>query len=200
MLNAVGRLRRPDLDAAAREKYVTLLEENIARIETTVRRVLDLTPGRTTPGPVSLPEAIQRVFDLVGFRASKKGVALHLKVEGAVRKVLGDPNEIVQVFLNLVMNAIDATAAGGSVTVRVADQDPWVSASVRDTGSGMTPEVLARAFDPFFTTKEAGAGTGLGLAIVHGVVTSLGGTIEVASEPGKGTTFTVLLRPVGTAV
>ena len=63
-----------------------------------MRRVLDLTPRRTTPGPVSLPDAIQRVFDLVGWRASRKGVALHLQVDGDVRQVLGDQNEIIQIF------------------------------------------------------------------------------------------------------
>jgi signal transduction histidine kinase len=146
---------------------------------------------------VSLPDAVRRVFDLVGWRSARKGLALHLQVEGDVRQVLGDPNEIVQIFLNLVINAIDATESGGHVTVLVSDEGAWVSARVRDTGCGMPPEVLARAFDPFFTTKEAGSGSGLGLAIVHGLVTSLGGTIEVASEPSQGTTFTVRLRPVG---
>jgi signal transduction histidine kinase len=199
MLNAVARLRRKDLTEEARAKWIVLLEENIGRIGSTVRRVLDLTPGRTTPGPVSLPEAIQRVFDLVGFRAAKKSVGLFLETVGAVRKVLGDANEIVQIFLNLVLNAIDATGAGGRITVRVADDGTAVTARVIDTGSGMTPEVLARAFDPFFTTKEAGSGSGLGLAIVHSLVTSLGGTIEVASKPGEGTTFTVGLRPVAAA-
>jgi signal transduction histidine kinase len=197
MLNAVGRLRRTDLKDDAREKYIKLLEENIGRIGATVRRVLDLTPRRTTPGPISLPDSIQKVFDLVAWRASKKGVSLHLKVRGDVRQVLGDPNEIVQIFLNLVINAIDATESRGSVTLSLTDDGPWVTTAVRDTGTGMTPEVLARAFDPFFTTKEAGSGSGLGLPIVHGVVTSLGGTIEVASAPGAGTTFTVRLRPVG---
>jgi signal transduction histidine kinase len=199
MLNAAIRLKRKDLPDESREKYVALLEENIARIGATVQRVLDLTPRRTTPGPVSLPDAVQRVFDLVGWRASRKGVALHQKLRGELRQVLGDQNEMVQIFLNLVINGIDATAGGGGVTVLLEDEGPWVVARVRDTGCGMPPEVLARAFDPFFTTKEAGAGTGLGLPIVHGLVTNLGGTIDVASEPGAGTTFTVRLRPVGAA-
>ena len=199
MLNAALRLKRRDLTDESRDKYVALLEENIGRIGETVRRVLDLTPRRTTPGPVSLPDAIQRVFDLVGWRATRKGVALHLQVDGDVRQVLGDLNDVIQIFTNLAINAIDATDGGGHLTLLVADDGTWVSTRVTDTGSGMTPEVLARAFDPFFTTKETGSGTGLGLSIVHGLVTSLGGTIEVTSEPGRGTTFTVRLRPVGTS-
>jgi signal transduction histidine kinase len=199
MLNAALRLKRKDLSDEARDRYVALLEENIGRIGETVRRVLDLTPRRTTPGPVSLPDTIQRVIDLVGWRSSRKGVALHLQVHGTVRQVLGDPNEITQIFLNLAMNAIDATGSGGRLTFAISDDGAWVSTRVTDTGSGMPPDVLARAFDPFFTTKEAGSGTGLGLSIVHSLVTNLGGTVEVASEPGRGTTFTVRLRADGAA-
>jgi signal transduction histidine kinase len=199
MLNAVVRLRRSDLPAESREKYLALLEENIERIGTTVRRALDLVPRKTTPGPVALLTAAQRAIDLATWRAQKKGVAMHVDVAGAVRDVLGDQNEIVQVLLNLLVNAIDATDAAGSVTIRLSEAGAWVEAAVTDTGAGIPPDVLARVFDPFFTTKEAGAGTGLGLAIVHGLVTSLGGTIAVSSEPGRGTTFTLRFRPAGAA-
>jgi signal transduction histidine kinase len=196
MLNAALKLRRADLPGESREQYVALLEETIGRIGATVRRVLDLTPRATRPGPVSLETSFARVIDLVGWRASRKGVGLASRVEGAVRDVLGDPIEIVQIFLNLAMNAIDATPEGGHVTFRARDEGDWVVATVEDTGVGMSEEVLARAFDPFFTTKEAGAGSGLGLSIVHHLVTSLGGAIDASSRPGRGTTLTVRLRPV----
>jgi len=112
--------------------------------------------------------------------------------------VIGETARLEQVLVNLLVNAAHAIAPGNvennevSVTVNTA-ADGRAQIEVRDTGAGMAPDVLKRIFEPFFTTKETGAGTGLGLAISHGIVKSLGGEICVASEPGKGTTFTVLL-------
>jgi len=122
-------------------------------------------------------------------------------------RVKVDPGQLEQVVVNLAVNARDAMAAGGQLTIatgRATIGDPpgrhpearpgsWVVVSVADTGEGMTPEVLSRIFEPFFTTKEKDKGTGLGLSTVYGIVRQSGGWIEVASEPGAGTTFTVFL-------
>jgi signal transduction histidine kinase/ActR/RegA family two-component response regulator len=120
--------------------------------------------------------------------------------------VLADPTQIHQVLMNLCTNAGHAMADGGVLTVTLtevarAPQDeadsslvgPCVRLKVADTGCGMSEEVLKRIFDPFFTTKGADKGTGLGLAVVHGIVKSHGGSISVASSPGRGTVFTVHL-------
>ncbi|MEO7458475.1 MAG: ATP-binding protein [Gemmatimonadaceae bacterium] len=114
----------------------------------------------------------------------------------------GDAGMIEQVIVNLCVNARDAMPAGGRlgitsrlVTLGMGTEHPgtWASVEVRDTGSGMTPEVQARIFEPFFTTKEVGRGTGLGLATTHGIVAQHGGWIDVQSVVGEGTTFTVYL-------
>ncbi|HUR93285.1 MAG TPA: ATP-binding protein [Gemmatimonadales bacterium] len=129
-----------------------------------------------------------------------------------------DAGQMEQVLLNLVANARDAMPQGGTVRIhtrnverdrpREGDNEAaapgaYVAVEVSDTGVGMTPEVLARAFEPFFTTKPVGAGTGLGLAMCYGIARQSGGHIEVESEPGKGSRFTVLLprvaRPDGAA-
>ncbi len=122
-----------------------------------------------------------------------------------------DPSQVQQVLLNLTINARDAMDSGGTMTIRTADVEldeahcrehtnldpgPYVSLEVADTGRGMPPETLAQIFEPFFTTKATGKGTGLGLATVHGIVMQHGGHIDVHSEPGAGTTFTVLLPRV----
>ncbi len=122
--------------------------------------------------------------------------------------VMGDATQIHQVLMNLVTNAVQAMPSGGTLRVSldrarveaaraattgtVAARE-YVVLEVADTGSGIPPEILERIFDPFFTTKEVGVGTGLGLSLVHGIVTGLGGVIDVATIVGKGSVFTVYL-------
>jgi signal transduction histidine kinase len=112
---------------------------------------------------------------------------------GTLPKLKGRPQQIVQVVVNLVVNAAQSLGKTGVVTVSTRRDRSEVSVSVADTGSGMTPEVRKHLFEPFFTTKPVGQGTGLGLAVIHGIVKAHGGRIEVESEPGCGSCFTVYL-------
>jgi len=126
--------------------------------------------------------------------------------------VMGDPTQIHQVLMNLLANAVQAMPSGGRLRVsldRIHLQAPrvvtngsltardYVVIDVSDSGSGIPPEILERIFDPFFTTKEVGVGTGLGLSLVHGIVTGLGGAIDVATIVGKGSAFKVYLPRAG---
>jgi CheY-like chemotaxis protein len=119
-----------------------------------------------------------------------------------------DPNQLELAILNLAINARDAMPDGGTIDISVSEyqaiNDPVLKAgdylrlSVVDTGSGMTPEILKRAVEPFFSSKPLGKGTGLGLSMVHGLAVQLGGTLQLSSTVGKGTTATLVL-PVATA-
>ncbi len=136
-------------------------------------------------------------------------IEIHQSLDAACGPVLVDPTHVHQILLNLGSNAADAMREkGGLLDVRLdrvnADDrliarfpqlapGPYARLTVRDTGSGMDEPTLGRIFDPFFTTKESGVGTGMGLAAVHGIVSGYRGAIEVASKPGRGTTFEIYL-------
>ncbi|HEY5288263.1 MAG TPA: PAS domain S-box protein [Solirubrobacteraceae bacterium] len=142
-------------------------------------------------------------------------VALHSSLAEDLLAVLIDPGQLEQILVNLAVNARDAMPAGGVLRIDTANMDidesyvvtrpelslgPHVLLRVSDTGAGMSEETVHRAFDPFFTTKPAGQGTGLGLATVYGIVQQAGGHSQIYSEPGIGTTFTVLLPATDRAV
>lgn len=112
---------------------------------------------------------------------------------GDVPKVRCDSTRINQVFVNLLLNASQAIEGKGEIHIGLRSEGVSVLCTIRDNGSGMSPEVRSKIFDPFFTTKPVGSGTGLGLSISYGIIQQHGGTIEVSSEPGKGSTFTITL-------
>ncbi|MBI5533554.1 MAG: PAS domain-containing sensor histidine kinase [Deltaproteobacteria bacterium] len=152
--------------------------------------------GRQTPPQKSLVQLNRLIgegLELVRPRCDSEGVAVQCTLEPGLPAIVADPNQIQQVLVNLVVNAVQAMPGGGTITIATSNVPGAVSLSVEDTGSGMTEEVLKNIFVPFFTTKNVGQGTGLGLCVVHGIVTSHGGTIQVDSKVGRGTRFDVRL-------
>lgn len=147
----------------------------------------DLTEG-------DINEIAERVLSLIEMPIKNKGIALVRKLEPGLPKASLNVSGIEQVIYNIVHNAFQATDAGGAITVRSGlDNEGGIILEVRDTGHGIKPEILSHIFEPFFTTKEVGTGTGLGLAISYGLVKDAGGFINVESEPGAGTVFTIHL-------
>jgi len=122
----------------------------------------------------------------------KSGIKLQQEHQ-PVPDVLGNPAEVGQVLMNLMVNAAQAMNGSGILTLRTFIEDDWVKVSIGDTGPGIPEHLLERIFEPLFTTKEAGQGTGLGLAISRDIIERHGGRIEVSSEPGQGAVFTVML-------
>jgi hypothetical protein len=159
------------------------------------------------PRPLDLNSVIVDVEQMLG-RSLGEHIRLSTSLAHDPPAVMADPGQLEQVLVNLAVNARDAMPAGGvlSVDTAVVDIDEenaagraglhagcYVRLRVSDTGTGMPKDVIDKAFEPFFTTKPSGEGTGLGLATVYGIVTQAGGTITIYSEPGHGTTITILL-------
>jgi PAS domain S-box-containing protein len=163
------------------------------------------------PRPLNLNEVIARVEQLL-IRTLGEQVELKTELGPGLCAVLADPGQIEQVLVNLAVNARDAMPAGGTLMVETTTADidashlasqvgvppgQYACMKICDTGTGMPRDVIDRAFEPFFTTKPEGEGTGLGLATVYGIVTQAGGYVQISSEPGAGTTFTILLPATG---
>ncbi len=171
------------------------IEAAVSHCSTLVRGLLDFA-RQTAPvlQQVAVSDVVDNVMTVVGHQAEMNRVEVTKEQTSPSLDVLADPHQLQQVLTNLVINAIQAMPDGGRLTIRTsADEDGQVSVSVEDTGCGITPENMDKLFTPFFTTKEEVKGVGLGLAVSHGIVERHGGRIEVQSEVGKGTTFTVHL-------
>ena len=137
--------------------------------------------------------ALVRDLERLLNRTLSERIALRIAIGPDIVPVLADRAQLEQVLVNLAVNARDAMPEGGTLTIAVTGVPEGVRITVADDGVGMAPEVRERAFEPFFTTKEAGQGTGLGLATVHGIVTDSGGTVDIDSAPGEGTTIAIWL-------
>jgi two-component system NtrC family sensor kinase len=122
-----------------------------------------------------------------------RNISMECQLDQDIPLITTDSNQLQQVILNLLENAIDAISENGVITLSTRRQGERVLLEISDTGAGIAKEFLSKVFDPFFTTKSAGEGTGLGLSIVYSTLNKLGGTINVISEPGKGTVFTISL-------
>lgn len=211
LLNAVDALERGELPPPKRVQYHQLLRGGLERIRLTVGQLLRFTPRASRPVPLALVDPVSDALALVHHRAEAQGVAVVLSdAEGRDREaaleslralppVLGEAHDLGQAVLNLLVNALDALEdpargkRGGRIDVRLAAQGESVVLVVEDDGPGVAAEDLPRIADLFFTTKDVGKGTGLGLAIVHRVVHQHGGTVHLASEPGRGLRVEIVL-------
>jgi signal transduction histidine kinase len=146
-------------------------------------------------GRVDLNAIINEVFELVRHLGRDKNVLLEEKLFAPLPPVHGDVCALRQVFLNLVLNALQAIEGKGSVLVATAVEGTQIVARVIDTGSGIPAEMLDQIWNPFFTTKVVGQGQGLGLALTYDIIKKHDGVIEVQSQVGKGTEFIVKLSP-----
>jgi hypothetical protein len=194
MQNCVRTLLRGNWDKARLAQYLEMLREGLERIGRTVGQLLNFArEAKPQVARVSLRPLLQRCLNLLAHEITARQIVTSLHSDSYVSDILGDPHQLEQVFLNILMNAIEAMQNGGRLEIAVRERrDPhFVQVAVSDTGGGIPAENLPRIFDPFFTTKEAGKNTGLGLSVSYGIVRTHGGYIDVESALGAGTTVRV---------
>jgi signal transduction histidine kinase len=169
------------------------IQEQIGRISRIIQSLLHMArPGRPRRVPVDLAALLDGTFAFLTEKLSRREI--HVARDFAeVPHVLGDPERLQQVFLNLFLNAADAMPQGGELSVSLRPHESEVEVHVADSGHGIAAEDLERVFEPFYTTKAAGEGSGLGLSVVQGIVAEHHGAIEVVRSDASGTEFRLLL-------
>jgi len=175
--------------------------ENLAEVIRQTERCRDIVKGllefsRQSKGntePVNLNKVLQDTLSLVEKQALFFNISVVWNLDPQLPRVIADRSQFQQVFMNILMNAVQAMNERGTITIETRHNTAAnsVDVAISDTGEGIPPEEIDRIFDPFFTTKASGHGTGLGLSIAYGIVTTHRGTISVQSEVGKGSTFTI---------
>ena len=177
-----------------RMEYVGVAQTEVQRLIEIVQRMLDFyRPSRGGAAPTAIDSVVQNALALAQKRLDEGHIGVHLNSATALPEISVVPDQIVQVFLNIIINAIEAMPSGGDLWVEISltDRGQWLQVRFRDTGPGMSAEQIANLFEPFHTSKPNG--TGLGLAISYGIIERHGGRIDVLSQTGLGAIFTVKL-------
>ena len=194
ILNCLYNLRKKRLSQEREEEYIKSMEDGIHRVQRTVDQLLDFSlqhePELTS---VNVNSLIEEVLSLIGYAIIKNGIKLKKELDADLQQLMVDQHKMSQVLMNILLNAVQAMKGKGQIRVKTFQEDGWCCIEVADNGEGIPSHILPKIFDPFFTTKDVGKGTGLGLAVSRGIVEKHSGKIEVKSELGEGTTFTVKL-------
>ena len=184
-------------DEAKRDTFVKLADQLKAEVARINRHITDFLkysrPSTLDLQDVDLRVEAEDALRIVEARAQEEGIRTQIEQVGPLPKIKADRESLRSVFTNLVINAVEAIdGQGGNVSIKLSKMDPnSVKVEITDTGCGIGSQDIAKVFEPYFSTKETG--TGLGLAIVKKAIDDHGGTINVVSKQGSGTTFTIIL-------
>jgi signal transduction histidine kinase len=183
----------PDLNDDVYHDLVKIVKSTLYAREI-IKKVLYFS-RQTHPreAQTDLNHMINEWMDFFESRCNQSGIEIAVEMDDSLPVVTGDPAQLNQVLINVVVNAIQAMPAGGVLTIKTTRNQDRVSLIVQDTGEGIGEEEQEKIFLPFFTTKEVDQGTGLGLSVVYGIVNEHGGRIEVYSQVGEGSTFKIEL-------
>lgn len=200
-------LKNQDIPVEQKQDFIERAEKELGRIDRIIKQLLNY--ARTKPvqlTDISVHDAVRDVTEMMKVQPLMSGITMDLKLEADLDRIRGDADQLRQILLNLAINARDAMAASGETrdglirieTVLLSGDGEMgngvsrLKISIQDNGMGIPKANLGNIFDPFFTTKDPGKGTGLGLSVCYTMVRDMGGTIEVSSEEGKGTEFSLV--------
>lgn len=185
-------LKEQGLSRQEKER-LTIIAEQANRGSAIIRGLLNFArQSSPEPGDTDINALINDTVQILGFEFIRREITMQMDL-GEIPVLKADKRQIEQVLFNLLVNAMQAITARGTIGIRTRRSEQAVLIEIRDNGSGMTKDVQTRIFDPFFTTKAIGEGTGLGLSICAGIISAHGGSIQVESEEGKGSAFLVSL-------
>jgi PAS domain S-box-containing protein len=197
----VSELLQDSETSESARKQLAMLQKEARRAAEIVQ---NLTYFSRPPAPgksrINLTEVVERTLNLHAYSLRKNGITVDFLKEPGIPQALGDPHQLMQVFLNLILNAEQAireVREKGTLRIRMGQADKMVWVSLQDDGPGIPKENLVNIFDPFYTTKRPGRGTGLGLSICKSVMKEHNGGVEAANAPGGGAVFTVTLPAAG---
>lgn len=185
-------------DTISKEKvleYLAKMNSELTRSSKLIRNLLDFSRlQEPTFGVVNPNEVLVRALSLIADSAEIEHIEVSTELSPSIPEVRADSDQLQQVCMNLITNAIQAMPQGGRLTLRTSTDGREAKIEIQDTGGGISQEHMGKLFTPFFTTKGKGKGVGLGLAVAYGIIQRHQGKIEVESEEGKGTTFTIMLK------
>ena len=181
-----------------KKHYLELARKEIQRVATLIRQMLDFhRPIQESAEPVNINQLLAETLLLEEKSIRKSGVRIKRDLEPALPLIFGAENQLKQVFYNIIINAREAMPGGGQLCISTRSNGQRIRIDISDTGKGISPENREHIFEPFFTTKSEVKGVGLGLAVSYGILQKHKGTIDVKSEPEKGTIFSITLPITG---
>ena len=194
LLNCIYHFKRGGQSPERQQEYLQLMEDGIKRIQKTVTNLLEYarTP-RLERSATDFNSIVEKSLSLLDYPIRKNHIEVSKDISCQLPSIEVDRNQMAQVFVNIFLNAIQAMEEGGVLKIGARTLDERLIMTISDTGKGIPEEALPKVFDPFFTTKGEGKGTGLGLWITQGIVERHGGTVQLSSQEGKGTTVEIQL-------
>jgi signal transduction histidine kinase len=194
LLNCIYHFKKGGQSVEKQREYLGLMEDGINRIQKTVSNLLEFARNPNLERvPTDFNTLLERTLSLLDYQFRKNQIRIEKKISRNLPSINVDRNQMVQVLINLFLNALQAMQGGGVLKIEAAAPDERFLVIISDTGKGIPQELLTKVFDPFFTTKGEGTGTGLGLWISQGIVERHGGTIQISSREGTGTTVEIQL-------
>jgi two-component system NtrC family sensor kinase len=200
ILGYLDLLNSGDVTEAEKKDFLKRIESEITRVNRIIRQLLDFSrPSSGEPEKTRVHDLVTMTLGMLEPQPMMEGIRTGLELKAQKDTVLADPNQLQQVFLNIIMNAADALTGGKGegaprqLTIRSETIGGSIELRFSDNGPGIPEKELLRIFDPFYTTKEPGKGTGLGLSVCYRIVEGLGGSIRAESKSGEGMTIIVSL-------